>query len=58
MIEYCVSLTPFVQTTITAHDNETVEEAFKRQYPYSRFKLHKVIAKRDKKGDGVWEAIK
>lgn len=60
MIEYWVLLTPFVQTVITAHDNETVEEAFRRQYPYRyyRYKIHKVIAKRDTKGNGVWEAIK
>ena len=58
MIEYCIELTPFVQTIIMAHDNETVEKAFRRQYPYCSFQLHKVIAKRDKKGNGVWEEMK
>lgn len=58
MIEYYVLLTPFAQIVVTAHDNEAVEEAFRRQYPYCSSQIYKVIAKRDKKGNGVWEVIK
>ena len=58
MIEYFVALTPFAQIVITAHDNETVEEAFRRQFSNHRYKIHKVIAKRDTKGNGVWEIMK
>ena len=59
MIEYFVALTPFVQIVIiAAHDNETVEEAFRRQFSNHHYKIHKVIAKRDTKGNGVWEIMK
>lgn len=58
MIEYCVLLIPFAQIIVAAHDNETVEKAFRRQYPYCSFQLHKVIAKRDMKGNGIWEIMK
>lgn len=58
MIEYLVTLIPFAQIVIIAHDNETVEEAFRRQFSNHHYKIHKVIAKRDTKGNGVWKAIK
>ena len=59
MIEYMVRTIPYAIVIVTKFfDNETVEEAYKRTLEYIHgYEIEKVIAKRDTKGNGVWETV-
>lgn len=56
MIEYCIVTRPYAVVSITAFENESVEKAFHRNF-LNKIKIDKVIAKRDREGDGVWIPI-
>lgn len=56
MNEYVVMLSSNAVVVITDVFNEGIEKAVRRYFP--NHKILKVIAKRDTKGDGVWEVIK
>ena len=59
MIEYMVKTIPYAMVIVPIFfNNETVEEAYKRtlEYIYG-YKIEKVIAKRDTKGNGIWEVV-
>ena len=56
MIEYCIVTRPYAIVSIVALYNEDVEKAFYRNFP-NKIKIDKVIAKRNREGDGVWIPI-
>ena len=57
MIEYMVKVTSDYMISIFGYEHEKMRAVLYRHFPNRNIDLLKVIAKRDTKGNGVWQKV-
>ena len=57
MIEYMVKVTSDYTISIFGDEHENIREVLYKHFPDKNLNLLKVIAKKDTKGNGVWQSV-